>query len=189
MTWKFSARTNRYRKTNRAETFEFDILNGLGVVVSWHEDRNDDEGERVDVVQHGGGRYAYGVPVMTKIRVVICVPPALFDNLEDRGLATAMLMHEGFGSSCALSHLDDITKDALLRMIVGPLTYDMTLTHLFVGDEGGVEEPEDAVALKPSEPFELVWPLQFHKPNDTPCFWIVRDEQNKNVVELMFYVE
>jgi hypothetical protein len=51
-----------------------------------------------------------------------------------------------------------------------------------------LEEPEEAVELKPCDPFELHWPLQL-VANEAPIFWILRDAQNKTVVELMFHLE
>jgi hypothetical protein len=182
----FVVSSNRYRKTNRAETFEFDKVNGLGVCVSWHEDKNDDEGERVDFTTDFddvfGHTLHYHVPVRALIRVVLCVPPIA--RQQERDVATAMLLHGRLGSSCALSHLDDITKDALLCTIVGHL-HKTTLTVVYK-QESYDEEPDDAVALKPTEPYELPWPLQFNKANDTPCSWIVRDADKKTVLELKF---
>jgi hypothetical protein len=98
-----------------------------------------------------------------------------------------MLMHERFGSSCALSHLDDSTKYALLRMIFGNLKQNMTLTVVYLQDDCD-EEPEDPEELEPGKPHELPWPLKFEYDQSTPGFWIVRDGQNKTVVELMFHV-
>jgi hypothetical protein len=141
----------------------------------------------VSGVACGGHRWSYAVPATALIRVQLCVPPPRFANLEDRAVATAMLMHDQFGSNCALSHLDDTTKDALLRMIVGNLRQNMTLTAVYF-EPTCDEEPEDPVELRPGEPEELQWPLKFENGDTPPCFWIVRDEHNKTVVELMFHV-
>jgi hypothetical protein len=183
----FVVSSNRYRKTNRAETFTFDKCNGLGVSVTWHEDKNDDEGEEVaftnDFDDCWGINNYYTVPVKALIRVVLCVPP--IDAWQrQRDVATAMLLHQRLGSSCALSLLDDITKDALLYTIVAHL-HKMTLTVVYL-QESYDEEPEDAVELNPGEPYELPCPLQFEKANDTPCSWIVRDANKETVLELKF---
>jgi hypothetical protein len=61
----------------------------------------------------------------------------------------------------------------------------MTLTVVYL-QESYDEEPEDAVELNPGEPYELPYPLQFNKANDTPCSWIVRDANKETVVELKF---
>ncbi len=55
-------------------------------------------------------------------------------------------------------------------------------------ESSGLEETEDPVELKAADPFELHWPLQL-VANEAPIFWILRDEQNKTVVELMFHLE
>jgi hypothetical protein len=180
---QFCVSTNRYRKTNRAETFTFDNLNGLGVCVSWHEDSDDDEGERVDVKGSLGFRFQYDVPARALIRVVLCVPP-MSAQQQACAVATAMLMHHRLGRSCALSHLDDITKDALLCTMVGHLR-KMTLTVVYL-QESYDEEPEDPVELNAGDPYELPWPLRFNKTDDGACFWIVRDDQNKTLLELKF---
>ena len=184
--FKFVVSSNRYRKTNRAETFTFHKLNGLGVSVTWHEDKNDDEGEEVGFTNDFDDlfvKHYYRVPVKALIRVVLCVPP-ISARQQERDVATAMLLHGRLGKSCALSHLDDITKDALLCTIVGHL-HKTTLTVVY--KQGSYdEEPEDAVELKPAEPYELQYPLKFQDGDTTPSFWIVRDQQNKTVVELMF---
>jgi len=180
---QFTVSTNRYRKTNRAETFTFDVLNGLGVFVSWHQDKDDDEGERVDVVQRNGQCYTYKVVPTMLIRVVLCLPKPLFANVQDRAVATAMLMHEKFGSKCALSHLDECTKDALLRMIVGPLTQNMHLTPVFVQGKG-VRETHQAFELEPAQPFELPFAMKLRRL--APVYWLLQNAQNKTVVELMF---
>ena len=185
---QFCARysTNRKRGPNDP-LYTFDVLNALGVCVTLHDEEypNDEEGERVSCVACGGQRWSYAVPATAVVRVLLCVPPPLF-AMEDCAVATAMLMHGKFGSNCALSHLDDITKDALLRMIVGNLKQNMTLTAVYY-EETCDEEPEDPVELQPGKPDELSSPLRFDYDDTTPFFWIVRDEQNKTVVELMFY--
>ncbi len=75
----FVVSSNRYRKTNRAETFTFHKMNGLGVCVTWHEDKNDDEGEEVgftnDFDDYSFAKNYYSVPAEALIRVVLCVPP------------------------------------------------------------------------------------------------------------------
>jgi hypothetical protein len=165
--------------------YTFDVLNALGVCVTLHdENQYDEEGERVACVACGGQRWSYAVPPTALVRVLLCVPPPRY--FEDRAVATAMLMHERFGSSCALSHLDDSTKDALLRMIFGNLKQNMTLTAVYFQPNCD-EEPEDPEELEPGKPHGLQWPLKFEYNETTPGFWIVRDEQNKTVVELMFH--
>jgi hypothetical protein len=155
--------------------------------VTWHEDKNDDEGEEVDFTNDFGDylgvKNYYDVPVKALIRVVLCVPP-ISARQQERDVATAMLLHQRLGISCALSLLDDITKDALLCTIVAHL-HKMTLTVVYL-QESYDEEPEDAVELNPGEPYELPYPLQFNKANDTPCSWIVRDANKETVVELKF---
>jgi hypothetical protein len=101
-------------------------------------------------------------------------------------MAFAMLMHERLGSSCALSHLDDSTKDALLCMVLANFKQNMTLTAVYF-DSTCDEEPEDPEELRPEEPHELSWPLKFEDGDTPPCFWSVRDEQNRTVDELMFH--
>ena len=187
--FKFFVSSNRYRKTNRAETFEFDKLNGLGVCVSWHEDKNDDEGERVGPTNDFDDffvKHYYYVPVEALIRVVLCVPPmsALQQDMQqERAVATAMLVHEKFGSTCPLSHLDEFTKDALLRMIVGPLTQKMNLTPVFV-QANGVQETHHAVEIEPEHPFELPFAVKLR--GRAPVVWVLRDAQKKTAVELIF---
>jgi hypothetical protein len=185
---QFTARysTNRKRGPNDP-SYTFDVLSALGVCVTLHDEHAmDEEGERVACVACGGQRWSYAVPARALVRVLLCVPPSRFAYLEDCAVATAMLMHGKFGSNCALSHLDDITKDALLRMIVGNSKQNMTLTAVYFQPDCG-EQPEDPVELQPGNPHEVPSPLQFDYDDTTPCFWIVRDEQNKTVVELMFY--
>jgi hypothetical protein len=143
-----------------------------------------DNRQRVPAIACGGHRWSYAVPVKATIGVMLCMPPPRY--FEDRAVATAMLMHTGFGGSCALSHLDDITKDALLRMIVGNWKQNMTLTAVYFQPDCD-EEPEDPEELEPGKPHEVPSPLKFESDDTTPGFWIVRDEQNKTVVELMFH--
>jgi len=190
--FKFVVSSNRYRKTNRAETFEFDKLNGLGVCVSWHEDKNDDEGERVDDFTNDFDdlfvKHYYDVPVEALIRVVLCVPPmsALQQAMQqERAVATAMLLHLRFASTCPVSHLDEFTKDALLRMIVGPLTQNMNLTPVFV-QANGVQETHHAVELEPGHPFELPFAVKLR--GRAPVVWVLRDAQKKTTVELIFNI-
>jgi hypothetical protein len=167
--------------------YTFDVHNALGVCVTLHDEHQyDEEGERVSCVACGGQRWSYAVPATALVRVLLCVPPPLF-AMEDCAVATAMLMHGKFGSNCALSHLDDITKDALLRMIVGNWKQNMTLTAVYFQPDCA-EEPEDPEELEPGKPHEVPSPLKFESDDTTPGFWIVRDEQNKTVVELMFHV-
>ena len=185
---QFTARysTNRKRGPNDP-SYTFDVLNALGVCVTLHDDNAlDEEGERVACVACGGQRWSYAVPAKALVRVLLCVPPSRFAYLEDCAVATAMLMHGKFGSNCALSHLDDITKDALLRMIVGNFKQNMTLTVVYYQPTYD-EEPEAPVELGPEEPHELQ-PLWFHNWGEQ-CFWIVRDAQNKTVVELLFHAQ
>jgi hypothetical protein len=107
------------------------------------------------------------------------------NTLEDRPVATAMLMHEKFGRKCPLSHLDEFTKDALLRMIVGPLTQNMNLTPVFV-QGNGVRETHQAFEIEPEHPFEL--PFAMKLLGLAPVYWLLRNAQNKTVVELMFHI-
>jgi hypothetical protein len=188
---QFDACTSRfnYRDTScsRFRAYTFDVLHDLGVCVCWHEDKDDEEGERVSVVPRGGRRYAYAVPVDALIRVTVCVPPPAFADLQDRAVATAMLLHERLGNDCSLSRLDEFTKDALLRMIVRPLSSNMHMTAVYK-QSSGLEEVDEAVELTPRDPYELKWPLQL-LANEAPLFWVLRDAQNKTVVELMFHRE
>jgi len=184
---QFTARYSTNRKRGRNDpSYTFDVLNGLGVAVFayWVDLHNEAERERVAAVACGGHRWSYDVPVKAKIGVMLCMPPPRY--FEDRAVATAMLMHRGFGSSCALSHLDDITKDALLRMIVGNFKQNMTLTAVY-SEPTYDEEPEAPVELGPEEP-HVLQPLWFHHAYEQ-CFWNVRDAQNKTVVELMFHAQ
>ena len=184
---QFTAPYTNEKRCTPGPMYTFDVLNALGVCVTLHdEEYYDEEGERVACVACGGQRWSYAVPPGALVRVLLCVPPPLF-AIEDCAVATAMLMHGKFGSNCALSHLDDITKDALLRMIVGNWKQNMTLTAVYF-DPDCDEEPEDPEELEPRKPHELQYPLKF-QDDTTPCFWIVRDEQNKTVVELMFHVQ
>ena len=185
---QFTARYSTNRKRGRNDpSYTFDVLNGLGVAVFayWDDLHNEAERERVAAVACGGHRWSYDVPVKAKIGAMLCMPPPRY--FEDRAVATAMLMHRGLGSSCALSHLDDITKDALLRMIVGNLKQNMTVTPVYF-EPTYDEKPEVPVELEPEEPHELQ-SLWLRAKEDGPCFWIVRDAQNKTVVELMFHIQ
>jgi hypothetical protein len=113
------------------------------------------------------------------------LPKPLFANVEDRAVATAMLMHEKFGRKCPLSHLDEFTKDALLRMIVGPPTQNMNLTPVFV-QANGVQETHDAVELEPGHPFELPFAVKLR--GRAPVVWVLRDAQKKTAVDLIFSI-
>jgi len=184
---QFTARysTNRKRGPNDP-SYTFDVLNALGVCVTLHDDNAlDEEGERVACVACGGQRWSYAVPAKALVRVLLCVPPSRFAYLEDCAVATAMLMHGKFGSNCALSHLDDITKDALLRMIVGPPTQNMNLTPVFV-QANGVQETHDAVELEPGHPFELPFAVKLR--GRAPVVWVLRDAQKKTAVDLIFSI-
>jgi len=184
---QFTAPYSNEKRCTPGPMYTFDVLNALGVCVTLHdEDCYEEEGERVPCVACGGQRWSYAVPATALVRVLLCVPPPRY--FEDRAVATAMLMYEKFGSRCALSHLDDSTKDALLRMVVGNLMQNMTLTAVYL-EPTYDEEPENPEELKPEEPHELPCPLKFSNANEQPCFWIVRDAQNKTVVELMFHVQ
>ena len=169
---QFTARYSTDRKRGPNDpSYTFDVLNALGVAVFvyWNDLHNEAERQRMSAVACGGHRWSYAVPVKAGIGVMLCMPPPRY--FEDRAVATAMLMHRGFGSSCALSHLDDITKDALLRMIVGNLKQNMTLTAVYF-EPTYDEQPEVPVELEPEEPHELQ-PLMFQHANEQPCFWIV----------------
>ena len=63
---------------------------------------------------------------------------------------------------------------------------NVTLTAVYFQPDCG-EQPEDPVELQPGNPHEVPSPLKFESDDTTPGFWIVRDEENKTVVELMFY--
>jgi hypothetical protein len=183
---QFCARysTNRKRGPNDP-LYTFDVLNALGVCVTLHdEDYYEEEGERVACVACGGQRWSYAVPATAVVRVLLCVPPPRY--FEECAMAFAMLMHERLGSSCALSHLDDSTKDALLRMVLGNFKQNMTLTAVYF-EPDCAEQPEDPEELEPGKPHEVPSTLKFESDDTTRGFWIVRDEQNKTVVELMFY--
>jgi hypothetical protein len=184
---QFTARYSTNRKRERNDpSYTFDVFNALGVAVYVYEqDLQNDNRQRVPAIACGGHRWSYAVQRQTLIGVLLCVPPPRY--LEDRAVATAMLMHRGLGSSCALSHLDDITKDALLCMIVGNLKQNMTVTPVYF-EPTYDEKPEVPVELKPEEPHELQ-SLRLRAKEDGPCFWIVRDAQNKTVVELMFHIQ
>ena len=188
----FVVSSNRYRKTNRAETFKFYKQNGLGVCVSWHEDKNDDEGEEVPGLTYHHNIYKYNVPVEARIRVVLCVPP-ISARQQERDVATAMLLHQRLGSSCALSLLDDITKDALLCQIVDR-SHKMTLEvfRSFAAEFGDefVQycDKKLAVELNAAEPYELPYSLQFDKILDSATC-IVRDDKNKVFLRLAIKAE
>jgi hypothetical protein len=103
---------------------------------------------------------------------------------EEKFVATAMLMHRRLGGSCALSHLDDITKDALLRLVVGHV--QKTKLTVFYREESDDEELCDSVELESENPHQLQSAVKFEDDDITPCFYIVRDEENKTVVELKY---
>lgn len=187
----FIVSSNRYSKTNRAETFTFDNLEcNLGVCVSWHEDKDDDEGEQVPCIEDkhtppGFGRYNYHVPVGALIRVVLCVAP-MSAWQQKRAVATAMLLHQRLGS--ILSHLDDITKDALLCTIVGrscTITLSVDNPGYWKKDYKDYNHKKLAVELNPAEPYELPCPLRFDEvPDRALC--IVRNDKNNTFLELEF---
>jgi hypothetical protein len=71
---KFSA--NKHKLGGRqAVTYLFDKMNGLGVTVNWHEDSDDEEGERVDMQRLGDHSCSYTVHKDVTIRVLLTVPP------------------------------------------------------------------------------------------------------------------
>lgn len=63
-------------------TYTFDEVNGVGITVHGHEDFNDEEGGRMDIVRLDAKSCAYTVYVHQEIRVLLSVRPG----------ATAMLL-------------------------------------------------------------------------------------------------
>ena len=53
----------------------YDIFSGIGVSLSWYEDKDDEDGEVVRFESHQDNRVLYKTYTDTDIKVSVCVPP------------------------------------------------------------------------------------------------------------------
>lgn len=53
----------------------YDIFNGIGVSLSWYEDKDDEDGEVVRFESHQDNKARYKTHADTDIKVSVCVPP------------------------------------------------------------------------------------------------------------------
>jgi hypothetical protein len=53
----------------------YDIFNGIGVSLSWYEDKDDEEGEVLRFESHEDSKVLYKTYTGTDIKVSVCVPP------------------------------------------------------------------------------------------------------------------
>ena len=53
----------------------YDIFNGIGVSLSWHEDKDDEEGEVVRFKSYVDNKVLYKTYTGTDVKVSVCVPP------------------------------------------------------------------------------------------------------------------
>jgi hypothetical protein len=65
----------KYMKRQNVPLGPYDIFNGIGVSLSWHGDKDDEEGEPVRVASHQANKVLYKTYTGTDIKVSVCVPP------------------------------------------------------------------------------------------------------------------
>lgn len=74
---QFEVKFSKYKHGldgRQAVTYLFDTVNGLGVTVVWHEDGDDEEGERVDMTLSDVKTCLYTVAAGDTVRVLLTVP-------------------------------------------------------------------------------------------------------------------
>jgi len=143
MQFELKCGKNKHEQDGRQPMkYTFDQVNGIGIVVYAHENRDDEEGTRIENCRRGDKSCAYKVHVHDEIKVYLSLHP--------------------------------VVSEMLLTPVLG------------LAD--GSKQVFRAFKLNAGDLYRLPQNLQMDAGED-PNFWIIRNEQNEVVLEIMIRVD